>query len=37
MLVGIDAVAAASRSNDLRVDDELHLATLAADEEDPQA
>lgn len=36
VLVGVDAVAAAARSGDLRVDDELHLASLAADEEDPQ-
>ncbi|MDM0071484.1 Tn3 family transposase [Variovorax sp. J31P207] len=36
MLIGIDAVAAAARSGDLRVDDELHLASLAADEDDPQ-
>ena len=35
MLIGIDAVAAAARSGDLRVDDELHLASLAADEDDP--
>ncbi|SEB24321.1 Transposase and inactivated derivatives, TnpA family [Variovorax sp. YR216] len=36
MLIGIDAVAAAARSGDLRVDDELHLASLPADEDDPQ-
>lgn len=36
MLVGIDSVDAAARSGDLRVDDELHLASLAADEDDPQ-
>lgn len=36
VLVGVDAVAAAARSGDLRVDDELHLASLAANEEDPQ-
>lgn len=36
MLIGVDAVAAAARSGDLRVDDELHLASLAADEEDPK-
>ncbi|MDM0053746.1 Tn3 family transposase [Variovorax sp. J22R115] len=35
MLIGIDAVAAATRSGDLRVDDELHLASLPADEDDP--
>ena len=33
---GVDAVAAATRAGLLRVDDELHLAPLAADEEDPQ-
>ena len=33
---GIDAVAAATRAGSLRVDDELHLAPLAADEEDPE-
>lgn len=36
MLIGVDAVAAAARSGDLRVDDELHLASLTADEEDPK-
>lgn len=36
VLIGVDAVAAAARSGDLRVDDELHLASLAADEEDPK-
>ena len=35
MLIGIDAVAAAARAGDLQVDDELHLASLAADEDDP--
>ena len=33
---GVDAVAAAARMGTLRVDDELHLAALAADEEDPE-
>ncbi len=33
---GVDAVAAATRAGALRVDDELHLAPLAADEEDPE-
>ena len=33
---GVDAVAAAARAGALRVDDELHLAALAADDEDPQ-
>ena len=32
---GVDAVAAAARTGTLRVDDELHLSPLAADEEDP--
>ena len=36
VLIGVDAVAAAARSGDLRVDDELHLASLTADEEDPK-
>ena len=36
MLVGVDAVAAAARSGDLRVDDELHPVSLVAEEEDPQ-
>jgi hypothetical protein len=31
VLVGVDAVAAAARSGDLRVDDELHLVSLAAE------
>ena len=34
--VGVDAVAVAVRAGTLRVDDELHLAPLAADEEDPE-
>ena len=34
--VGVEAVAAAARAGSLRVDDELHLAPLAADEEDPE-
>jgi hypothetical protein len=33
---GVDAVATAARAGTLRVDDELHLAPLAADEEDPE-
>ena len=33
---GIDAVAAATRVGLLRVDDELHLAPLAAEDEDPE-
>src|SRR6516225_7625213 len=33
---GVDSVAAAARAGDLHVDDELHLAALAADEEDPK-
>ena len=33
---GVDAVAAATRAGALRVDEELHLAPLAADEEDPE-
>ena len=33
---GVDAVAAATRAGALRVDDELHLAPLAADEEEPE-
>ncbi|MEJ8860144.1 Tn3 family transposase, partial [Variovorax robiniae] len=33
---GVEAVAAATRTGDLRVDDELHLAALAADDEDPE-
>lgn len=33
---GVDAVGAAARAGTLRVDDELHLAALAADEEDPE-
>jgi len=33
---GVDAVATATRAGALRVDDELHLAPLAADEEDPE-
>ena len=33
---GIDAVAAATRAGSLRVDDELHLAPLAAEDEDPE-
>ena len=33
---GVDAVAAATRAGTLRVDEELHLAPLAADEEDPE-
>jgi len=34
--MGVDAVAAAARAGALRVDDELHLSALAADEEDPE-
>ncbi|ABM96848.1 putative TnpA family transposase (plasmid) [Methylibium petroleiphilum PM1] len=33
---GVDAVATAVRTGALRVDDELHLAPLAADDEDPE-
>ncbi len=33
---GVDAVAAAVRAGTLRVDDELHLAPLAVDDEDPE-
>ena len=33
---GVEAVAAATRARALRVDDELHLAALAADDEDPE-
>ncbi|MEJ8860056.1 Tn3 family transposase, partial [Variovorax robiniae] len=33
---GVEAVVAATRTGDLRVDDELHLAALAADAEDPE-
>ena len=33
---GVDAVAQAARSGVLRVDDELHLAALPADDEDPE-
>ena len=33
---GVDAVEAAVRASTLRVDDELHLAPLAADDEDPE-
>ena len=33
---GVDAVAKAARAGTLRVDDELHLVPLAADEEDPE-
>lgn len=33
---GVDAVAAAVRAGTLRVDHELHLAPLAADDEDPE-
>ncbi len=33
---GVDAVAKAARAGTLRVDDELHLSPLAADEEDPE-
>jgi hypothetical protein len=33
---GLDSVAAAARQGELHVDDELHLAALAADEEDPK-
>lgn len=33
---GVDAVAAAVRTGTLRVDDELHLAPLVADDEDPE-
>jgi TnpA family transposase len=33
---GVDAVAASTRAGVLRVDDQLHLAPLAADEEDPE-
>src|SRR3546814_13805880 len=33
---GVDAVAAAARSGVLRVDDELHLSPLPAEDEDPE-
>lgn len=33
---GVDAMAAAVRTGALRVDDELHQAPLAADDEDPE-
>lgn len=33
---GVDAVAAAARAGTLRVDDELHLSPLPADEEPPE-
>jgi hypothetical protein len=33
---GVDAVAAAARSGVLRVDDELHLSVLPAEDEDPE-
>ena len=33
---GVDAVAAAARSGVLRVDDELHISALPADDEDPE-
>ena len=33
---GVDAVAAVTRAGSLRVDDELHLAPLAADDENPE-
>ena len=33
---GVDAVAAAARSGALRVDDELHLSVLPAEDEDPE-
>ena len=33
---GVEAVATAVKSSDLRVDDELHLTPLAAEEEDPE-
>lgn len=33
---GVQAVAVAARSGGLRIDDELHLSSLPADDEDPQ-
>lgn len=36
VLAGVDAVAQAARSGVLRVDDELHLPALPADDEDPE-
>ena len=36
VLAGIQAVDVAARSGGLRIDDELHLSVLPADDEDPQ-